>query len=342
VDYRVDVLEKGYGDLLIQVQDTGMGVRENEKEAIFGIFSQQEHQDANKYGGTGLGLTIANRLAKIMNGTITVESVPNQGSRFLIHIRKVEQACLIGPGPEGVKAMDISFGKSCIVLVDAVEANRCLMSDFLENYDVEVNPADDISKLPDILKSIRVDLIIWNVPERNSFSGSLSTFKTGPAGETVPLMAIGKVSPADRECCDLVLEKPVKKEILFNSLKHFLKHVDLRADEIMEQALEKVAGHFPPEVLDRLRQLKEELEIIEKTRWNDLEQAMVIDEILIFAEVLKALAEKFEYPYLHRYADRLARQAGKFDMAKLPVSLDHYPKIVQQVRQIINDSTVRS
>ena len=342
VDYRADAVEKGYGDLLIQVQDTGMGVREEEKEAIFDIFSQQAHQDANKYGGTGLGLTIAKRLAKIMNGTITVESVPNQGSRFLIHLRKVQQACLTGPGPEGVKAMDISFGKGCIVLVDAVEANRCLMSDFLENYDVEVTLADHISKLPDILKSIRVDLIIWNVSEGNSFSGPLSAVKTGKAGETVPLMAIGNVSPADRDFCDLVLEKPVSKEILFNSLKHFLKHVELKPDGIMEQALETGAGHFPPEALDRLRQLKERLEIIEKTMWNDLKQAMVIDEILIFADALKTLAEKFEYPYLHQYADRLARQAGKFDMAKLPVSLDHYPVIVRQVGQIINDSTARS
>jgi len=342
VEYRADALERGYGDLLIQVQDTGMGVREDEKEAIFGIFSQQEHQDANKYGGTGLGLTIAKRLAKIMNGTITVESVPNQGSRFLIHIRKVEQACLTESGPEGVKDMDISFGKACIVLVDAVEANRCLMSDFLENYDVEVTLADHISKLPDILKSIRVDLIIWNVSEGNSFLGPLSAVKTGPAGKTVPLMAIGNVSPADREFCDLVLEKPVSKEILFNSLKRFLKHVDLKSDEIMEQALETGDGHFSPEAMDRLRQLKEELEIIEKTLWSDLKQAMVIDEILIFADSLKTLAEKFKYPYLHQYADRLARQAGKFDMVKLPISLDHYPIMVQQVRQIINDSTARS
>jgi signal transduction histidine kinase/CheY-like chemotaxis protein len=342
VDYRADALEKGFGDLLIQVQDTGMGVREDEKEAIFDIFSQQAHQDANKYGGTGLGLTIAKRLAKIMNGTIAVESVLNQGSRFLIHIRKVEQACLTGPGPEEVKAMDISFGKACIVLVDTVEANRRLMSDFLENYDVEVTLADHISKLPDILKSGRADLIIWNVSEGNSFSGPLSAVKTGPSGETVPLMAIGNVSPADREFCDLVLEKPVSKEILFNSLKRFLKHVDLKPGEIMEQALEKGDGYFPPEAMGRLRQLKEELEIIEKTMWNDLKQAMVIDELLIFADALKTLAEKFEYPYLHRYADRLARQAGKFDMAKLPISLDHFPIMVQQVRQIINDSTARS
>jgi DNA topoisomerase VI subunit B len=110
----------------------------------------------------------------------------------------------------------------------------------------------------------------------------------------------------------------------------------------MEQTLEKGAGHFPPEAMDRLRQLKEELEIIEKTMWNDLKQAMVMDEIRTFADALKTLAEKFEYPYLHRYADRLARQAGKFDMVKLPVSLDHFPIMVQQVRQIINDSTARS
>ena len=340
-DYRGEESGKGGGDLLIYVEDSGMGVGEDEKESIFRVFSQQKYQDTNKYGGTGLGLAISKRLAEIMNGSITVDSVPNQGSRFTIHIKNIEQASLTGPNPdqEDIHAMDVSFGKSCILLADACEANQGLISDFLENFGFEVSTIDDILKVPEILKFMTVELIIWNVPGNESYSELTSAVKTGADGETIPLMAIGSVSPEIGEFCDLILEKPISKGTLFNSLKLLLKHVHIKPDEIMENEPEIYGGHLSPKAVVRLRQLEGELIHIEKTVWSDLKQAMVIDNILSFADSLKELADQFEYPYLHQYADNLARQAGKFDMMQLPVTLDYYPEMVRYISKILNEST---
>ncbi|OGR22309.1 MAG: hypothetical protein A2277_02655 [Desulfobacterales bacterium RIFOXYA12_FULL_46_15] len=342
VDYVADISEKEHGDLLIHVEDTGVGVREDEKESIFRVFSQQKHQDINKYGGTGLGLTISKRLAEIMNGTITIKSILNQGSRFTIQIKNVEQASLTGPNPDhgDTNAMDISFGKPSILLVDALEANRAMISDFLGNYGFTVIPADDISKAPETLQFMMMELIIWNVSRADSSVKLSTALKTGINGETVPLMAIGNVSAENMRYCDLILEKPVAKEALINSLKTLLKHIHIRPDEIMEQAPVSSGSSLSFETIDRLRQLLDELMGIEKTIWSDLKQAMVIDEILIFADSLKDLAKKFDYPYLHQYADTLARQARKFDMVQLPISLDNYPEMIQHISKIINDSTV--
>ncbi len=343
VEYEADFSKKEYGDLLVYVEDTGMGVRDEEKEAIFQIFSQQKNQDINKYGGTGLGLTISKRLAEIMNGTITMDSVLNQGSRFTIQIKNVQQASLTGPDPniEEIKAMDISFGKPCILLVDTYEADRGLISDFLENYGFEVASIDDISQVSEILKAMMIELIIWNVSRADSDPPRLSAdLKTGRNKKTVPLVAIGSVSPEDVNFCDLVLEKPVAKETLINALKLFLKHFQMRPDNITEQESKFLEGSLPSDTIDRLKKLQGELMHIEKNIWNDLKQAMVIDEILNFANFLKDLAKRFDYPYLHQYADNLARQAKKFDMVQLPASLDHYPDMVRHISKIINDSTV--
>ncbi|MDP4114836.1 MAG: PAS domain S-box protein [Bacteroidota bacterium] len=76
-------------DLFIVIEDSGIGIAENEFENIFKAFRQQEGQNTRKYGGTGLGLTITKRLVEMMNGTITVESQQGVGSRFIIYFKDV-------------------------------------------------------------------------------------------------------------------------------------------------------------------------------------------------------------------------------------------------------------
>ena len=95
VEYQENNQIKEQRDLVVCVEDTGIGILDNEKENLFKVFSQPKDQDTNKYGGTGLGLTISRRLVEIMDGNIYFDSVPNQGSRFMIHINNVQQASLI-------------------------------------------------------------------------------------------------------------------------------------------------------------------------------------------------------------------------------------------------------
>jgi signal transduction histidine kinase/CheY-like chemotaxis protein len=64
------------------VRDTGIGIPDAKKEAIFEAFTQVDSSTARKYGGTGLGLTISSRLVSAMGGRIWVESEPGQGSQF--------------------------------------------------------------------------------------------------------------------------------------------------------------------------------------------------------------------------------------------------------------------
>jgi len=64
------------------VRDTGIGIPDAKKEAIFEAFTQVDSSTARKYGGTGLGLTISSCLVRAMGGRIWVESEPGQGSRF--------------------------------------------------------------------------------------------------------------------------------------------------------------------------------------------------------------------------------------------------------------------
>lgn len=82
---ETDVRE-GLRRLQFTVEDTGCGIREENKEKIFRPFEQECSATAKKYGGTGLGLAISRRLAELMGGKLTVESRLGEGSCFTVEI----------------------------------------------------------------------------------------------------------------------------------------------------------------------------------------------------------------------------------------------------------------
>ncbi|MEG3897525.1 MULTISPECIES: HAMP domain-containing sensor histidine kinase [unclassified Microcoleus] len=80
--------------LMFRVSDTGIGMTDEQLEQIFKPFTQADASTTRKYGGTGLGLTISQRLCQILGGEISVESEDGKGSTFIVSLpeRVVMQA----------------------------------------------------------------------------------------------------------------------------------------------------------------------------------------------------------------------------------------------------------
>ena len=72
--------------LIFRVSDTGIGMTEEQLELIFKPFTQADVSTTRKYGGTGLGLTISQRLCQILGGEIAVESEVERGSTFTVRL----------------------------------------------------------------------------------------------------------------------------------------------------------------------------------------------------------------------------------------------------------------
>jgi signal transduction histidine kinase/DNA-binding NarL/FixJ family response regulator len=85
--------------IVVVVTDTGVGIPDRHRDKIFQEFYQVDQTLVRRQGGTGLGLAIARRLARLMGGDITVESVVSRGSRFSITLPRASGAHTRGHGP---------------------------------------------------------------------------------------------------------------------------------------------------------------------------------------------------------------------------------------------------
>ena len=135
---RVDVApEPALSDevmLRFSVRDTGIGIAKEKQEPIFRAFEQEDSSTTKRYGGTGLGLTIAARLIALMGGQIGVESEPGRGSTFTFTARFGRQAnalaSLVAPPAVALRGLRV-------LVVDDNAANREILEAWLRGWQME-------------------------------------------------------------------------------------------------------------------------------------------------------------------------------------------------------------
>lgn len=104
--------------LVLEVSDSGIGIPEDRKEAIFEAFQQADSSTKRRFGGTGLGLAISQRIANAMQGHIEVESQVGKGSTFRCHIRFRSHSGGVSSGwPAQVASVESKKSLSCSICV---------------------------------------------------------------------------------------------------------------------------------------------------------------------------------------------------------------------------------
>lgn len=211
-------------DVEIAVRDTGPGISDGDREKLFQSFSQLNNPQSNAVGGSGLGLAISKRLIDLMSGSIGVDTVLGQGSRFWFRLTLETASEIAAPGIDsaGEPSDPGPIEPKRILVVDDNDTVRSIVSGQLSSRGHNVETADGAVKALAMLKASAYDAVILDIsmPVMDGFEAlRIIRGMPGVTGRTPVIALTAHAFIEDRERCiaagfDRFLTKPVRADEL--------------------------------------------------------------------------------------------------------------------------------
>ena len=229
------------------VQDTGIGISEDQQKNLFVLFEQADGGFSRKFGGIGLGLSIAKGIVEVMDGRIWVESELDQGTSFFFEIKvgtgeqkkRPQDAAVAGsggaaPGEQdgALPGGDFLRGKRALAAED-IEINRDVVSALLEDTGMEIifanDGADAVEKFSAAPGDYDVILMDIHMPDVDGYEATRRIRSSGlPGADAIPIIAMtANVSREDVERCRAAgmnshIGKPINLDLLLSELNKYL------------------------------------------------------------------------------------------------------------------------
>jgi signal transduction histidine kinase/DNA-binding response OmpR family regulator len=241
--HLVETGESGNLTLQFEIRDTGIGIPFDKLDRLFMAFSQVDSSTTRKYGGTGLGLVISEKLVKLMEGKVDVESMEGQGSTFSFTIKTVA-------GKKNLKAYtqynmtDLQNKK--ILVVDDNMTNLAILKSQLELWKLIPILADSAEGGLEILsKDSQMDLVLTDMqmPNMNGLQLAKTIRMQYPSLPVILLSSIGEDYRNDNQFFFSILNKPVRQHVLS---RHILEALQSQNNVVKEEKniQQKLPGNF--------------------------------------------------------------------------------------------------
>lgn len=231
IDVRFDA---NSNELLFSVKDSGIGLSAGKMDDMFSNFTQADTSTTREYGGTGLGLPISAKLAKMLGGKLWVESELGKGSQFYftVAVGGGSDISLINELPddlmESMHAEKVNVNVSGkVLLVDDVVDNRVLIKFLLEDMGAEVDLAENGKVALDKIVKNEYDLVLLDL--QMPVIGGLEALKeVRERGEDVPVVILtaNVIQNEEKESksinCQGFLSKPIDEIKLMDVVSTYL------------------------------------------------------------------------------------------------------------------------
>ncbi len=216
-------------ELKVSVEDTGIGIKEDECEKVFSKFSQVDTSATRKHEGTGLGLSITSSLVKLMDGNIGVKSKLGEGSTFWFTIKLPVHGEAI---PERIIPGDVTG--SHILIIDDNSVNRAILTEQMTSWQFDSAAAssglEGLKIMRAAIKSgVNIDLVILDF-QMPGMSGAdvLSEMRHDPLLKEISVVMLTSVdsTTANQELSKLGIQanltKPARSSMLLNTILQVL------------------------------------------------------------------------------------------------------------------------
>lgn len=228
-------IELGYEidqqDLIIYVKDTGVGIESSMHDLIFKRFRQLDYSSTKKYGGTGLGLSIIKGLIELLEGNISLDSKPGEGSTFRFRLPSavvtVEQEKLVS---STLVPKRYDWSNKTILIVEDERTNYNLLMIMLRPSKVKLIWAKDGREAIDQVRqnSSSIDLILMDIrlPNVNGYEATLAIKKMNKSIPVIAQTAYAmdvEVQKAMQSGCDAYITKPIDRAQLLETIFRFIE-----------------------------------------------------------------------------------------------------------------------
>ncbi len=209
-----DSLEIGFS-----VKDTGIGIPAHKLSDLFKPFSQVDSSTTRKYGGTGLGLVISERLINLMGGEIDAESVLGKGSNFSFTIIAVKSNAT-PPAPAPLKKVELE-GRQ-ILIVDDNDTNRIILQTQLELWGCVPLMASSAQEALLLLEDNHVPELVITDMEMPEMDGVSFARIVKDKYSSLPIIMLSSIGDESMKkyayLFSAILVKPVKQKQLFRAI----------------------------------------------------------------------------------------------------------------------------
>ncbi|MEO5339049.1 MAG: PAS domain S-box protein [Magnetococcus sp. MYC-9] len=223
------------GSLLFRVADTGIGIAREHVQHIFDLFTQADTGVSRRYGGTGLGLTIAKRLVELMGGQIGVESRLGEGSRFFFTLPFCPAGSAHLPEPLLPPGDAVVPRPLRILLAEDSPENQLLFEVYLKKSPHHLVIVPDGREAVARVKEEPFDLLLTDLemPNMDGYAATRAIRQWEREEGRPPLIIMSLSAHAGIERkgeslaagCDEHLTKPIKKQELLDAIRRAAERV---------------------------------------------------------------------------------------------------------------------
>jgi len=231
VEGRCDVLEPGRARVTVRVRDTGPGIEPSQIERIFERFAQSGRRAGRGPEGTGLGLTIARRLARLMGGDVRAESEPGLGSTFWLEVSlPIARAEDVAQDAQAAGPAALVRHDARVLVVDDSALNQRIARFQLGRLGCHVDVVNGGLEALERLRLCRYELILMDceMPDLDGYETTRRIRVECPPEARIPIIAMtANAMDGDRQRCiaagmDDYISKPVDPSLLRETLQRWL------------------------------------------------------------------------------------------------------------------------